>query len=311
MSGSSRADGVVRVDGAKTTVYFDGACPLCRREIDFYRRRRGADTIEWVDAAAAKTELVAPDLPRRDALARFHVRQPDGTLVSGGRGFITLWAELPGFRWLAPLTRPAAVQVVLEAAYRVFLKVRPLGQRLAAAFAPPAARKFPRWLERDLRSNHAGETGAVGIYRGVLAVSRCAQVRHLAASHLHSEQRHLASLCKQLPARQRSKLLPMWRAAGFLTGALPALFGPNAVFATIEAVETFVDKHYLEQINKLAEGDGWLRLRETLQSCRHDEICHRDEARQLSLRPHGLALRLWLRAVAAGSAAGVAIARRI
>lgn len=44
----------VRTDespSGKLTVYYDGACPLCRREIEFYRRRRGADAIEWVDAA--------------------------------------------------------------------------------------------------------------------------------------------------------------------------------------------------------------------------------------------------------------------
>jgi demethoxyubiquinone hydroxylase (CLK1/Coq7/Cat5 family) len=36
----------------------------------------------------------------------------------------------------------------------------------------------------------------------------------------------------------------LWRVAGWLTGALPALFGRAAVLRTIDAVETFVEGHY-------------------------------------------------------------------
>jgi predicted DCC family thiol-disulfide oxidoreductase YuxK len=81
----------------KLTVHYDVACPLCRREIDFYRGRGGAGLVEWVDAAGSDAELLAPDLVRADALARFHVRLPDGTLESGSRGFAALWSVLPGF----------------------------------------------------------------------------------------------------------------------------------------------------------------------------------------------------------------------
>jgi predicted DCC family thiol-disulfide oxidoreductase YuxK len=114
------------------TVYYDGACPLCRREVDFYRRRSVAAPIEWVDAAAEDAEFVAPDLARADALARFHVRLPDGTLESGSRGFGELWAVLPGFRWIGTLARSRIARPLLELAYRAFLFVRPIAQRVAA-----------------------------------------------------------------------------------------------------------------------------------------------------------------------------------
>ena len=84
--------------------------------------------------------------------------------------------------------------------------------------------------------------------------------------------------------RHRSRLLPLWRTAGWLTGALPAWVGPRAVYATIEAVATFVDQHYAEQIESIN---------------RHDPGC----------KPPSLALRMcpWL--VAVGSRVAVKICR--
>lgn len=96
-----------------------------------------------------------------------------------------------------------------------------------------------------------------------------------------------------------------------MTGALPSLFGSRAVYATIEAVETFVDAHYGQQIERLGGHADWAELRETLVACRNDEVAHRDEARRCMQGEPGFFLRSWLRAVAIGSATGVALARRL
>jgi ubiquinone biosynthesis monooxygenase Coq7 len=163
----------------------------------------------------------------------------------------------------------------------------------------------------DIRSDHAGETGAVMIYRGILAGSRDPAVRRFAAAHMATERRHLDLLDTLLPSGQRSVLLPVWRVAGWLTGFLPTLRGTDAVYATIDAVETFVDRHYEEQIRKLPpEGPGGA-LRAALQTCQEDEVHHRDEARALRRAAHGGLLRLWVWAVGAGSKAAVSAARRI
>jgi ubiquinone biosynthesis monooxygenase Coq7 len=166
-------------------------------------------------------------------------------------------------------------------------------------------------LRGDLRSDHAGETGAVMIYRGVLAGSRNPRVREFAAAHLVTEQRHLDIIEQLLPPGERSLLLPLWRVAGWLTGCLPAIVGARAVFATIEAVETFVDQHYEDQVRKLP-GTGMAgSLRTVLLSCQADEVHHRDEARELRGAPCGLALRVWTSIVSLGSRAAVVAARRI
>lgn len=116
------------------TVYFDGACPLCRAEIGHYRQQEGAAALCFVDVsqagAQAGTEIGA-DLTRKQALARFHVRRSDGRLLSGAAAFVGIWALLPRWR---PLARVAAVPGMLwlmERGYRLFLPVRPLLARLA------------------------------------------------------------------------------------------------------------------------------------------------------------------------------------
>ncbi len=179
--------------------------------------------------------------------------------------------------------------------------------------APPPAslRPMPDWLLAELRSDHAGETGAVMIYRGVLAVSRDPAIRDFAGRHRATEQGHLDLLDAVLPPADRSRLLPIWRVAGFLTGALPALFGPRAVHVTIDAVETFVDHHYQQQLDRLDAEGIQPELRALLARCQAEEVEHRDEARELAGRPPGLLLRLWGRIVGAGSAAAVMAAKRI
>lgn len=111
------------------TVYYDGACPLCRSEIAFYRRRAGADSILWVDVADAAEEDLGPGLNAAQAMSRFHVRLPSGRLQSGAAGFAALWSALPGFHWLGRFATAAPVVWALEWAYQAFLRLRPWLQR--------------------------------------------------------------------------------------------------------------------------------------------------------------------------------------
>lgn len=110
---------------APVTVYFDGACPLCAKEVSWYKKSKAP--IVWVDVSGSGDP--APDLPRAAALARFHVRGRDQALVSGGRAFVLVWAQIPMLRPLAwVMGRPPLVWL-LEPAYGLFLRVRPMLQR--------------------------------------------------------------------------------------------------------------------------------------------------------------------------------------
>lgn len=114
------------------TVFYDGACPLCAREIGAYRRMPGAEAVCWVDARDADAATLGDGLTRGDALARFHVRAGDGSLLSGGAAFLRLWAALPGTRWLATMASRPPFSWVLEPAYRISLRLRPWLARVIA-----------------------------------------------------------------------------------------------------------------------------------------------------------------------------------
>jgi predicted DCC family thiol-disulfide oxidoreductase YuxK len=117
------------------TVYYDGACPLCRREIGVYQGLSPCEPVRWVDVSDAAAPLPA-GADRPTLLARFHVQRADGALVSGARGFVALWATMPGWRWLARLASVPGAAPVMEWAYCGFLRARPALQRLAHRFEP-------------------------------------------------------------------------------------------------------------------------------------------------------------------------------
>jgi len=65
-------------------------------------------------------------------MARFHVQDRDGQLLSGAAAFLALWAALPGWRWLALAGRLPGAAWLMERLYRLFLRWRPMLQRWAA-----------------------------------------------------------------------------------------------------------------------------------------------------------------------------------
>lgn len=110
---------------AALTVLYDGACPLCRREIAVYRDLQplqSGSPVCFVDISNAAVSLPV-GTTREQLLARFHVQGPDGQLLSGAQAFLSLWAALPGWRLLALAGRLPGATWVIERMYRRFLKL--------------------------------------------------------------------------------------------------------------------------------------------------------------------------------------------
>ncbi|MEM6488972.1 MAG: DUF393 domain-containing protein [Pseudomonadota bacterium] len=114
---------------AAATVFYDGGCPVCAREIRAYRRQAGAEAVTWVDVSAAPDNAL-PEGADRDALMRrFTVRRRDGRLVDGPAGFAAVWRALPRLSRFARLLERAPLSWVAEFGYRLFLMLRPLWRR--------------------------------------------------------------------------------------------------------------------------------------------------------------------------------------
>ncbi len=111
--------------GPSLVVYFDGSCPLCRAEIDHYRRQTGADRLDFKDVSRPGQALES-GLSVEAAMARFHVRRANGALVSGAAAFVSIWDVLPKWRWAARIAAFPGMMALLEFGYRLFLPARPM-----------------------------------------------------------------------------------------------------------------------------------------------------------------------------------------
>jgi predicted DCC family thiol-disulfide oxidoreductase YuxK len=107
-------------DPAKPVVLFDGACPLCRREVAHYRRLRGAERLHWVDIVQTPDLEARFGVARDVAMARFHVRDGAGQWQTGAHGFVEVWRHLTGYRWLARAVRGLRLVRPLDRAYQRF-----------------------------------------------------------------------------------------------------------------------------------------------------------------------------------------------
>lgn len=153
---------------------------------------------------------------------------------------------------------------------------------MSATPLPPKPGPNAARVAEMLRVDHAGEYGAVNIYRGQRAVFDKVpgkeRLSGLLAEMEAGEQHHLETFDQLLLERgvRPTIFAPLWNAAGFALGAGTALLGEKAAMACTSAVESVIEKHYGEQAEELGAEEA--DLRETILAFREDELEHHDTA---------------------------------
>ncbi len=106
------------------TLFYDGLCPLCSREIAHYRRQVRDEPVAFIDITDPDFDAARHGLDPRRLHAVMHGRLGDD-IITGVDVFLALWEALPRYRWLARLGRLPGAHALLTVGYLVFARVRP------------------------------------------------------------------------------------------------------------------------------------------------------------------------------------------
>lgn len=160
-----------------------------------------------------------------------------------------------------------------------------------------AARRDPRLeVERILRVDHAGEFGAIHIYRAQIAVSRwfyrdiTAKLEEMLA-HEIEHFRRFDSILKARRVRH-CYALRIWQAGGALVGFVTAVLGRNAIWVCTDSIESTVLHHLEWQLGFLRQHDA--EVHAAVLSIQGDEEAHRNFGQTHGVRSPLYAPVFWI-----------------
>lgn len=97
--------------------YYNGACPVCRFEIEHYKEGPDGDRVVWRNLADDPEALARFGIDRADARRRLHVLDEAGRLHGGIDAFILIWQRMPRYRWLGRTMGARALRPVAAVVY--------------------------------------------------------------------------------------------------------------------------------------------------------------------------------------------------
>jgi len=105
------------INNSKICVYYDAACPSCRRDRERYDRLAGKDVIEWCDITGNEERLKTQGIDPKSAIIKLHIQKSDGTIINDIEAYILLFSKIS---WLKPLAWFLNIKWIKEALRSVY-----------------------------------------------------------------------------------------------------------------------------------------------------------------------------------------------
>lgn len=104
----------------KITVFYDGKCGLCTREINHYRKIAPKSVFDWQDITQTKVKLEQAGIHYIEALKYLHVLDEIGHIHRGVDSFIVIWKQIPRWRLLGCIVSFPIIRQMATLIYKYF-----------------------------------------------------------------------------------------------------------------------------------------------------------------------------------------------
>ena len=170
-------------------------------------------------------------------------------------------------------------------------------------------------LDEIIRVDHAGEHGAIAIYKGQLTFLNLIgdkKTSAIVSEMAQGEQKHANEFDRLVEERKTrpTALMPLWNIAGYTLGALSVLGGKDSVMACTEAVEDVIDKHYSSQIEELEDSGQGKEILKTIKEFHAEEVEHEKIAKN-EISENTPALKAFKKVVEVGCKAAINLSEKI
>jgi len=105
-------------------VFYDDRCPLCRREIEYYKKLSAFTEINWSGISENILTLEKYGISYIESLKVLHAINEDNQMVYGVDTFILIWQQLPKWKWIAKFVELPLIYQLSKGIYRIFAKWR-------------------------------------------------------------------------------------------------------------------------------------------------------------------------------------------
>lgn len=105
------------------TVFYDGQCPLCLREMRSLKKHDEHQAITLIDINTEGFEQTYPHIDPVAASNVLHAETKDGKLLLGLDVTAKVWETVGAHRWVAALRWPV-IRPVADLGYKIFAKNR-------------------------------------------------------------------------------------------------------------------------------------------------------------------------------------------